>query len=167
VGTSAARVPKRIFLSWAHLDRRLKDALLTDLLPALGLLRDVSIEWWQDSHLSCGEDLVPGIVDRLDEADYGLLLLSTRYFGRSFILQHELPWFAGPGAGKGALPVVLSPLPGFGPEWTLHGVEHQVVFTQGGRSFAELSAAGRTIFANELAAAVRRRLLGLNGYRPL
>jgi hypothetical protein len=165
--TPAERVPKRIFLSWAHLDRRLKDALLTDLLPALSLLRDARIEWWQDSHLTCGEDLVPGIVDRLDEADYGLLLLSTRYFGRSFILEHELPRFAGPGADKGALPVVLSPLPGFGPEWTLHGVERQVVFTQGGRSFAELPAARRTVFANELAAAVQRRLLGLNGYQPL
>jgi hypothetical protein len=38
-------MPKRIFLSRAHPDRRLKDALLTDLRPALGLLQDVSVEW--------------------------------------------------------------------------------------------------------------------------
>jgi hypothetical protein len=164
VGPTAA---KRIFLSWAHLDQRLKDALLTDLLPALGLLRDLRIEWWQDSHLTCGEDLTAGIVDRLDEADYGLLLLSTRYFGRSFIQRHELPRFAGAGADKGSLPVVLSPLPDFGPDWNLHGIERQVVFTQAGKSFAELSGAKRRIFANELADAVRRRLLGRNGYVPL
>lgn len=163
----ATPVPKRIFLSSAHLDRRLKDALLKDLLPALGMLRDVRIEWWEDSHLACGEDLTTGIVDRLDEADYGLLLLSSRYFGSSFIQRYELPWFAGTGAVTGSLPVVLSPLPGFGSDWNLHGLERQVVFTQNGKSFAELSAAKRTIFANQLAAAVQRRLLGSNGYRSL
>ena len=36
-----------------------------------------------------GEDLTPGIVDRLDEADFGLLLLSNRYFGRSFIQRYQ------------------------------------------------------------------------------
>ncbi|MGH3621012.1 MAG: hypothetical protein ACRDQ5_04380 [Sciscionella sp.] len=167
MGTPAASGPKRIFLSWAHLDERLKDALLTNLLPALRMLRDVRIEWWQDSHLTCGEDLLPGIVDRLDEADYGLLLLSNRYFGSDFIRRHELPRFAGPRADKGSLPVLVDPLPGFGPGWNLQGVERQVVFTQGGRSFADLSGAKRTSFANGLAAAIRRRLLGLNGYRPL
>jgi hypothetical protein len=167
VVTSAEPTPTRIFLSWAHLDRRLKDALLADLLPALGLLRDVRIEWWQDSHLTCGEDVIPGVVDRLDEADFGLLLLSTRYFGRPFIQRHELPRFAGTGADKGSLPVMLGPLPGFGPEWNLRGVERQVVFSQDGKSFAELPSAKRTIFANELAASVRRRLLGRNGYDTL
>lgn len=167
MGAPAVSGLKRIFLSWAHLDGRLKDVLLADLLPALGMLRDVRVEWWQDSHLTCGADLLAGIVDRLDEADYGLLLLSNRYFGSGFIRRHELPRFAGPGADKGALPVLVSPLPGFGPDWNLGGVERQVVFTQDGRSFAELSAAKRTIFANELAAAIRARLLGLNGYRPL
>jgi hypothetical protein len=144
----------------------MKDALLADLLPALGMLRDVRIEWWQDSHLTCGENL-SGIIDRLDEADYGIPLLSTRYFGRRFIKRHELPRFAGAGADKESLPVLLSPLPGFGPGWDLHGVEHQVVFTQAGKSFAELPGTKRRIFANELADSVRRRLLGLAGYVPL
>src|SRR5262249_42589427 len=162
---SAILAPKRIFLSWAHLDRRLKDALLTDLRPALGLLRDIHVEWWEDSHLTCGEDLTAGIVDRLDEADFGLLLLSTRYFGRSFIQRYELPRFAGTGADKAALPVALSPLPPPDPGWNLRGIERQVVFTHAGKSFAELPAAKRTIFANDLAGAIRRRLLGLNGYR--
>jgi len=163
----ATLAPKRIFLSWAHVDKRLKNALLADLLPALGLLLDVSVEWWQDSHLTCGEDLTLGIVDRLNEADFGLLLLSTRYFGRSFIQRHELPRFAGAGADKEALPVALSPLPSNNLGWDLRGIERQVVFTHAGKSFAELSAAKRTIFANDLAAAIRRRLLGLNGYRAL
>jgi hypothetical protein len=157
----------KIFLSWCHQDAVLKRALLLDLQPALGLFTDLHVEWWEDSHLVCGEDLTAGIVDRLDEADYGLLLLSTRYFGRPFIRAHELPRFAGPRADKGALPVALSPLPTFGPESDLGGIERQVVFTREGRSFADLSGARRTIFANDLAASIRRRGLGMNGYRAL
>ncbi|HKR48594.1 MAG TPA: hypothetical protein VJT72_03250 [Pseudonocardiaceae bacterium] len=164
---SAAKAPQRIFLSWTHQDRTLKEALLADLLPALGMLADVRIEWWEDSHLTCGEELTPGIVDRLDEADFGLLLLSNRYFGSGFIQRYELPRFAGPGADKGALPVALRPLPGFDENWNLGGIERQVVFTSAGRSFEKASGAQRRIFANELADAIRRRLLGLNGYRPL
>jgi hypothetical protein len=157
----------RIFLSWCHQDRVLKEALLRDLLPALGVFTDLDVQWWEDSHLTCGEELRAGIHDRLDEADFGLLLLSIRYFGRPFIREHELPRFAGPGADKGSLPVALSPLPAFGPECNLGGVERQLVFTRGAKSFAELSGALRTIFANELAAAIRRRALSLNGYRAL
>jgi TIR domain len=158
---------KRVFLSWAHHDRALKEALLRDLVPALGAMRDVRVEWWEDSHLVCGEELLPGILDRLDEADYGLLLLSNRYLGSEFIKRHELPRFAGSAADKGSLPVLLDQLPGFGPSWDLGGVEHQVVFHLEGRSFAELRGARRTKFANRLADLIRRRLQGLDGYRTL
>ena len=160
-------MPVRIFLSWCHQDAVLTKALLRDLLPALGLFTDLAVEWWQDSHLTCGEELLPGIVDRLDEADFGLLLLSTRYFSRPFIRTHELPRFAGPTADRKALPVALSPLPEFGAEHDLGGIERQLVFTRNDRSFAELSGADRTRFANDLAASIRRRALSLNGYRPL
>lgn len=162
----------RIFLSWCRLDIDLKKTLLLDLLPALGYFSDLKVEWWEDSHLTCGEELVPGIVDRLDEADFGVLLLSPRYFGRPFIRKHELPRFAGPTADKGALPVALRPLPKFRPELDppeldLGGIERHLVFTWNGRSFADLSGAKRTHFANDLAEAIRRRVLPRDPYEPL
>ncbi|MGH8921295.1 MAG: hypothetical protein ACRD0H_23670, partial [Actinomycetes bacterium] len=166
-GSAGGGVRTMIFLSWCHQDRTLKEALLRDLLPALGIFTDLDVEWWEDSHLTCGEDLTAGIVGRLDEAAFGLLLLTTRYFGRPFIRRHELPRFSGPRADKKSLPVALSPLPAHGPELDLGGVERQLVFTQETKSFAELSGARRTSFANDLAAAIRRRALGLNGYRAL
>jgi len=162
-----AALRTRIFVSWCHQDKALKEALLRDLLPALGCFTDLDVEWWEDSHLTCGEELTTGILDRLNEADYGLLLLSTRYFGRPFIKKHELPRFAGLRPDKGSLPVALSPLPAFGPEHDLGGIERQLVFTRDDRSFAELSGARRTRFANDLAAAVRRRALSQNGYVAL
>lgn len=157
----------RIFLSWCHRNDRLKTALLRDLLPALGIFTDLDVEWWEDSHLTCGEEILPGILDRLDEADFGLLLLSTHYFASPFIREHELPRFAGPDADRGALPVALEPLPGFGGAHDLGGVERQLVFTEDGRSFAELSGHRRTMFANDLAGSIRRRALGQNGYGTL
>lgn len=157
----------RLFLSWSHRDLGLKEALLRDLVPALRAVRDVRIEWWEDSHLTCGEQLLPGILDRLGEAGYGLLLLSNRYFGSEFIERYELPRFVGAAADKGALPVLLDRLPGFGPSWDLRGVEHQVVFQLDGRSFAERRGTRRTEFANRLADSVRRRMLGLDGFQAL
>jgi TIR domain len=157
----------RIFLSWCHQDKALKEALLRDLLPALSVCTGLDVAWWEDSHLLCGEKLTEGIAGRLDEADFGLLLLSTRYFGRPFIRKHELPRFAGPRADKKSLPVALSPLPALGPERDLGGVERQLVFTRDAKSFAELSGAKRTSFANDLAAAIQRRALSVTGYRAL
>ncbi|MGH3880357.1 MAG: hypothetical protein ACRDSK_25325 [Actinophytocola sp.] len=157
----------RIFLSWCHRNADLKKALLADLLPVLGIFTDLEVEWWEDSHLTCGEEFLPGILDRLDEADFGLLLLSTHYFASEFIRQHELPRFAGPAADRGSLPVALAPLPEFRAEHDLGGVERQLVFTSGSRSFAELSGHRRTTFANDLAGSIRRRALAENGYRSL
>lgn len=158
----------RIFLSWSRLDKKLKEALLADLLPALGAFTDFKVEWWEDSHLTCGEELLPGILDRLDEADFGLLLLSNHYFGSPFIRQHELPRFAGPTADKEALPVALNPLPKFEPHHDFGGIETKLVFfADSYRSFSDQNGPKRTKFANDLAAGIRRRGLGGNGYRSL
>lgn len=166
VGPAAG--PIRIFLSWCNKDNALKEALLCDLLPAISMWTDVKIEWWEDSHLTCGEALLPGVLDRLDEADFGLLLLSTRYFGSAFIRKFELPRFVGPCADKRALPVALSPLPEFDAHHDLGDIEPKIVFfTRERRSFAELSGAKRTSFAIDLAASIRRRVLDLNSYRKL
>lgn len=156
----------RIVLSWCRQDRRLKELLLRDLQPALGLFRDLKVEWWEDSHLNCGEDFAADIIRRFGEADFGLLLLSPLYFSREFIKEHELPLFVGPGA-KGSLPVALAPLPPAGAHRDLNGVERQLIFTLEQRSYAELSGAKRTIFANTLAEKIRGRALGLDGYRLL
>lgn len=157
----------RIVLSWCHRDKRLKESLLADLLPALGLFRDLKVEWWEDSHLTCGEEFGPGIFARFDEADFGLLLLSTVYFSRPFIREHELPRFAGPKADKGSLPVALGPLPTPGPNRDLGGVERQLIFGAEQGSYAGLSGAKRAVFANDLADAIHARVSGPKGFRRL
>lgn len=157
----------RIFLSWCHRNRKHKDDLLFHLEPALGLFSDLTVQWWADSHLTCGERLMPGILDRLDEADFGLLLASPQYLKSAFIRTHELPRFVGPGSDKGALPVKLTPMPRYDSGHDLGGLESLVVFDRDGKSFAETTGVRRALFANELADSIRRRVLDLDGYRVL
>ncbi|MGK3208376.1 hypothetical protein [Amycolatopsis sp. MEPSY49] len=157
----------KIFLSWCHRNKPEKEALLFHLEPALGLFSDVTVEWWADSHLNCGEQLMPGIIDRLDEADFGLLLASPQYLKSRFIRQHELPRFAGPDSDKGALPVKLTPMPRYDGGHDLGGLEKLIVFERDSKSFAEMKGVQRNLFANELADSIMRRVRGQDGFRVL
>jgi hypothetical protein len=150
----------KLFLSWARCDRRLKEELIRRLTPHLAILRGVRIEWWEDSLLAIGEEFQPAIKDELGRCHYGVLLLSPDYFTRPFILEHELPRFAGPAADKRALPVALRSLQLDGSR-ELHGIERQVIFQYGQKAFSELAGdAKRDAFASELATRIRLRILG-------
>lgn len=154
----------RIFLSWCHRDKASVDALLHDLRPTLRLFSDLKIEWWQDSHLMCGEDFEPAIRDRIDEADFGLLLVTPHYLASQFIREHELPRFSGSAADRAPLPVKLTPLPPFGPAYDFGGLDKLKMFSLGDKAFTEISRHRRTDFSNRLAEAIRLRALGQNGY---
>lgn len=155
----------RIFLSWCHRDKTAVQTLVRDLRPTLKLFTDLDVEWWQDSHLMCGEEFTPAIRDRIDEADFGLLLVSSHYLASDFIRTHELPRFAGPAADRGPLPVKLTPLPPFGPAYDFGGLDKLNMFSLDGKAFTETRANRRTDFTNQLAEALRHRALGDNGYR--
>lgn len=155
----AVRIVKRVFLSWCHTDQRAKDALVTSLLDELNILSDVEVCWWEDSHLLVGEQWRRAILARLDECDYGLLLLSPAFLASRFISEHELPHFVGPDAVRGALPVGLKRVPLDGSR-VLHGVDEHQMFTLGGRFFTQTRGSARERFAQDLATAVRARMLG-------
>jgi hypothetical protein len=154
----------RLFLSWCHRDKRQKEALLHDLRPALRLFTDLDVEWWGDDRLMVGEEFTPAIVGRIDECDFGLLLTSAHYLVSPYIRKHELPRFAGPTADKGALPVMLDVLPAFGPEYDFGGMAELNMFSRDGKSYAATTGSRRREFATNLAAEIRRRALGQNGY---
>lgn len=145
-----------LFLSWCHQDIDAKQALLDQV--QLDCLAGARLSWWEDSHLRLGEDWRRQILGRLDDCDYGLLLLSPSFFSRRFILEEELPRLLGPGVDK-VLPVMLKRVPLDGSR-DLHGVETRQVFTgAGGRCFTETRGPGRERFTLDLATEIRRRVL--------
>ena len=149
----------KVFTSWSHEDRGLKDKLLPRLTSHLDLLSGVRIELWDDTQLQIGEDFTDTITDKITRCDYGLLLLSQHYLNSDFIRDHELPRFVGPEADKGALPVALRPLP-FDGSRDLRGIERRVVFQHRGKAFLELRTDNeRNTFASELATQIRSRVL--------
>jgi hypothetical protein len=153
-----ARVAKHLFLSWAHADQRAKDALIGLLATNLRILSGMDLRWWEDSDILVGEDWRRRILARLDECDYGVLLLSPAFYASGFITGQELPRFIGDLATKGALPVALKRVPLDGSR-DLHGVDRHQVFTMNGRAFDELRGNGRERFALDLATAIRARVL--------
>jgi hypothetical protein len=157
----------RVFLSWAHDDERVKESLLRFLTPCLKIMKGVRFEWWQDSHINCGDEWRRNILARLYECDFGLLLLSPAFFASEFITSEELSTFVGEHATKGALPVGLVRLPD-ADKAELYETDKLQMFRLDGRYFHELTReSDKARFARELAEQIRRRLMGVSPWRPL
>lgn len=157
----------RLFLSWSHKDRVLKTQLVDDrLIDELGILTGLKVEWWEDSHIHPGEDIQDQVAANIDEADMAVALLSRAYFSSAFIKAYELPRFTGAAAERGIMPVALRRIL-FDGSRDYRGVDKLRVFDLDGRAFSELRGNGRDEFGQELASEIRRRGLGLGGYRPL
>ena len=165
--TEPARPIKRLFLSWAHRDVRLKSSLVASLAEQLRILRGVDFEWWEDSHINTGEAWRREILGRLNESDYAVQLTSPSFFASNFIVKHELPPFTTGEPHKGALPVGLRPVPLDG-QAELYGIDRLQIFRLDGKCFSELtSAAHRDRFARELAADIQRRVLHADPWRSV
>jgi hypothetical protein len=155
-----ATIVRSLFLSWCHDDHLAKDDLLKRLDVNLTILSGVTLNWWEDSHIRIGEEWRRRILARLRECDYGLLLLSPAFLASGFITEHELPFFVGPDALKGALPVGLKRVP-LDHSRSLHGVDSHQIFTHrpNGRFYTETRGVERDRFAQDLATAIRDRIL--------
>jgi len=86
--TQADAGPSRIFLSYAHEDRREKDALMVQLAP---LERQSLISTWSDEKIGPGEEWLKAIDRALDAAAVGVLLVSANFLASEFILSREVP----------------------------------------------------------------------------
>jgi hypothetical protein len=147
-----------LFLSWAHADRAAKDSLVNALVVNLQILRDVEIVWWEDAHLVIGDTWRREILARVEECDYAVLLVSPAFLASEFIRDVELPAFVGPSAVKGALPVLLKPVPLDGSR-EFHGIDRHQLFSLDSKAFTQTGGARREQFAQALATAIRRRVL--------
>jgi anti-sigma regulatory factor (Ser/Thr protein kinase) len=84
---SSRRKAASVFVSYAHEDRDLRDKL-ADHLTALRMRG--YIELWSDGQIIPGQEWVPEINRRLDQADIILLLVTSGFLGSEFIGRVEL-----------------------------------------------------------------------------
>ncbi|WP_308006159.1 TIR domain-containing protein, partial [uncultured Chryseobacterium sp.] len=78
---------KKVFISYSHEDVIEKQRLMTFLKP---LERSGKINIWQDLKLQAGVKVQQEILDKLDEADIIIMLVSQDFIGSDFIYDHEL-----------------------------------------------------------------------------
>ena len=82
----------KVFVSYAHKDYKLWDALKThlDILKNEGL-----IQWWFDGQLRPGSDWSQGIRQELEQADVVILMLSNAFFASDYIRGVEMNYIQG------------------------------------------------------------------------
>jgi TIR domain len=107
----------RVFCSYSHQDRSLRD----ELVKHLELLREsLLIRAWHDGELTGGQDWQQEIEGHLRDAHVILLLISIDFLRSKFVQEHELPVaLARHKAGDAlVIPVILRPVP-----WGQAGLE--------------------------------------------
>ncbi len=87
-GIKRTQLPRRAFISYSRKDSKYLDELVT----LLSLLEDLGkLKVFSDPEIRAGDDWEEEIFTALEEADYGILLVSTDFVGSDFIKSRELP----------------------------------------------------------------------------
>ncbi len=167
VGQDAVRLGKRTvryFISYAHADTALKDALVQRLRPWLDAASDYAFIAWQDRDIIVGKDWHAQIQAAIKDCDFGLLLVSPQFLASEYITRDELQHFVAPDplaapSGKPAVPVALRTLR-FDGTIDMKGLERRQIFHNKQRKTFQERATDKTQhdFSNELFGAIVRLL---------
>ena len=97
----------KVFISYSHADKEWLDRLKRHLKP---LVREGTLDCWDDTHIRPGDDWQQEIQNALDMARVAVLLISADFFASDFIDETELPPLLDAAKAKGVriLPVILS-----------------------------------------------------------
>ncbi len=160
--TPAATITARGFLCYAHADRRLVDRFRRLLAPRLEILRGLEVSIWWDDHILVGQKWDEAIRRAINDADFGLLLVSPALLSRDYIRRVEIPGIL-TASGTAVMPVGLrrvdmarSDLQGLDP--------HQIFLYRDGKGgeprwFAGLAGENPDRFCEQLAGQIVDRLL--------
>ena len=102
-----AGAPLKVFISYSHADKEWLERLKRHLKP---ILREGSLNCWDDTHICPGDDWQQEIRVALNEAQAAVLLISASFFASDFIDENELPPLLTAAQEKGVrvLPLILS-----------------------------------------------------------
>jgi hypothetical protein len=80
-------MPTRVFISYAHQDKILADAVV----HALSKLIHNANSIWYDKRIELGDEWEPEIIKRIKESKVAVLLVSPSFLVSDFIWDHEIP----------------------------------------------------------------------------
>ena len=98
--------PLRVFVSYAHVDRRQADLLVGLLQPLFAATG--TIEAWADGEIEAGTAWKDAIYRAMEQCDVALLLVSPAFLASPFISNAERPYLE---KHKRVVPVSLEPVP--------------------------------------------------------
>jgi WD40 repeat protein/uncharacterized protein YjbI with pentapeptide repeats len=174
-GTAMASKKKvvRFFVSYAHNDKTLVDALVKELRAHFASSSRYEVIPWIDHNIQIGELWRESIKKAIHDCEFGLLLVSPQFLASKFIGDHELPHFVGRPHNpklKPVLPVGLVPV-SFGRH-DLKGLEEHQLFLfeppRGEKRYYDQLPSGskRRDFALHLFLAIEKRLDAYFGSPP-
>ncbi len=141
----------RVFVSFAIADRKLATEFTEQLRVNLPLRCTEPVNLWrfdEKGRILPGEDNEAEIRKRMNESQFGILLVSPVYLSRPFIQRVELPHFLGPTARAHPIPVAMED---FTPGADRHPLlEAANVFQYKGKSFAKTDRKDRGEFVKVL-----------------
>lgn len=79
---------KKIFISYSHKDKELKDQVVSHL-NAIKLPIDI---WVDKSEIDAGDEWEIKIKNAIEQSEMAILLISTDFLNSKFITEKELPW---------------------------------------------------------------------------
>lgn len=141
------RTTCKVFTSYADVDAGLCRKLLRLLQVQTAFSDKYEFLFWNDRLLLLEEEMLPEISKAVADCDFGLLLLSNAYVSSDFVLQNELPTFAGENA-KPALAVEVKTLTELPDE--ANSLLELPVFRDGKRPFKICTGRQQKLFVERL-----------------
>jgi WD40 repeat protein/uncharacterized protein YjbI with pentapeptide repeats len=147
----------RFFISYAHENKVLADALVKALRSQFAPSKSYELELWIDRDIMVGEKWHDRILRAIDDCHFGLFMVSPDFLGSRYIGENEIPPFISAASCKPVIPVGLIPVNFDRDE--LKGLHENQIFFLNGRTFDQMrQPADKTKFVRHLRDEMEKRL---------
>ena len=155
----------RFFVSYAHENKALAEALVKGLRSQFKPSKNYELEFWIDREIMVGEKWHERILRAITECHFGLFMVSPDFLGSDYIGENEIPPFVSGESCKPVIPVGLVPV-SF-DRHDLKGLQESQLFFLRGRTFDQMrQTTEKTEFSRHLHEEMEKRLDAYFSHQP-